>query len=252
VRSLRNFQSQCFKIASEGLLYPDNQASRISVCCCFCSAERYSHSRTEVRRIHVIDGHRSSKRALCCVGGTEVGAGLLNVIVSRHGIQSRARGDKKRIGDETGDEKRRGFGVVCGDEKPTVVRRPGMHKEMCSLLAGMKRSQRNHAVPGNTELAGHGSCSGSRGRPARRHARKLKRGGRGHCTAVRVQCTDTIGQAGVRANRENAQTTGQKTSRVARKAEASRGALQRVQPVVMTTPGFGMRTGTRRRTGLRR
>jgi hypothetical protein len=72
-----------------------------------------------------------------------------------------------------------------------------MHKEMCSLLAGMKRSQRNHAVPGNTELAGHGSGSGSRGRPARRHARKLKRGGRGHCAAVRVQCTDASGQAGV-------------------------------------------------------
>jgi hypothetical protein len=72
-----------------------------------------------------------------------------------------------------------------------------MHKETCSLLAGMKRSQRNHAVPGNTELAGHGSGSGSRGRPARRHARKLKRGGRGHCAAVRVQCTDASGQAGV-------------------------------------------------------
>jgi hypothetical protein len=55
----------------------------------------------------------------------------------------------------------------------------------------------------------------------------------------------------LRANRENAQTTGQKTSRVARKAEASRGALQRVQPVAMATPGFGMRTGARRRTGLR-
>jgi hypothetical protein len=72
-----------------------------------------------------------------------------------------------------------------------------MHKETCSLLAVMKRSQRNHAVPGNTELAGHGSGSGSRGRPARRHARKLKRGGRGHCAAVRVQCTDASGQAGV-------------------------------------------------------
>jgi hypothetical protein len=104
---------------------------------------------------------------------------------------------EKRVGDETGDAKRRGFGVVCGDEKPTVVRRPGMHKEMCNLLAGMKRSQRNHAVPGNTELAGHGSCSGSRGRPARRHARKLKRGGRGHCEAVRVQCTHASWQAGV-------------------------------------------------------
>jgi hypothetical protein len=72
-----------------------------------------------------------------------------------------------------------------------------MHKETCSLLAGMKRSQRNHAVPGNTELAGHGIGSGSRGRPARRHARKLKRGGRGHCVDVRVQCTDASGQAGV-------------------------------------------------------
>ena len=46
-----------------------------------------------------------------------------------------------------------------------------MHKETCSLLA----------------------CFGPRGQPARRHARKLKRGGRGHCAAVRVQCTDTSG-----------------------------------------------------------
>ena len=76
-----------------------------------------------------------------------------------------------------------------------VVGRSCMHKETCSLLAWMKRSQRNHAVPGNTELVGHGSGSGSRGRPARRHARKLKRGGRGHCAAVRVQCTDASGQA---------------------------------------------------------
>ena len=134
-----------------------------------------------------------------------------------------------------------------------VVGRSCMHKETCSLLAWMKRSQRNHAVPGDTKLAGHVSGSGSRGRPARRHARKLKRGGRGHCAAVLVHCTDASGQAGgcLRANRENAQTTGQKTSGVARKAEASRGALQRVQPVEMTTPGFGMRTGARRRTGLR-
>jgi hypothetical protein len=29
-----------------------------------------------------------------------------------------------------------------------------------------------------------------------------------------------------------------------------RGALQRVHPVIMTTPGFDMRTGARRRTGL--
>ena len=94
MRSLRNFQSQRCKIASEGLLYPDNQDSRISVCCCFCLSERYSHSRTEVRRIHVIDGHRSSKRALCGAGGTEVGTGLFNVIVSRHGIQSRVGCDK--------------------------------------------------------------------------------------------------------------------------------------------------------------
>jgi hypothetical protein len=197
VRSLRNFQSQCCKIASEGLLYPDNQDSRISVCCCFCLSERYSHSRTEVRRIHVIDGHRSSKRALCGAGGTEVSAGLLNVIVSRHFIQSRACGDKSVVVTKLAMQNRRGFGVVCGDEKPTVVRRPGMHKETCSLLAWMKRSQRNHAVPGNAELAGHGRCSGPRGRPARRHARKLKRGGRGHCVAVRVQCTDASWQAGV-------------------------------------------------------
>jgi hypothetical protein len=108
-----------------------------------------------------------------------------------------------------------------------------MHKEMCSLLAGMKRIQRNHAVPGNTELAGHGSCSGSRGRPARRHARKLKRGGRGHCAAVRVQCTDASGQAGVSGRiARMLKQQASKTSRVARKAEASRGALQRVQPVV--------------------
>ena len=81
--------------------------------------------------------------------------------------------------------------------KSDEVRWPGMHKETCSLLAWMKRSQRNHAVPGNTELAGHDSGSGSKGRPARRHARKLKRGGRRHCAAVHVQCTDASGQAGV-------------------------------------------------------
>jgi hypothetical protein len=166
MRSLRNFQSQCCKIASEGLLYPDSQASRIAVCCCFCSAERYSHSRTEVRRIHDC-------------------------------IQSRARGDKSALVTKLAMQSAGVSAWSAETKRPTVVRRPGMHKEMCSLLAGMKRSQRNHAVPGNTELAGHGSGSGSRGRPARRHARKLKRGGRGHCAAVRVQCTDASGQAGV-------------------------------------------------------
>ncbi len=120
-----------------------------------------------------------------------------------------------------------------------VVGRSCMHKETCSLLAWMKRSQRNHAVPGNTELAGHGSGSGSRGRPARRHARKLKRGGRGHCAAVLVHCTDASGQAGgcLRANRENAQTTGQKTSGVARRklrrrAQSGTGLIT----LVMSTP----------------
>jgi hypothetical protein len=66
-----------------------------------------------------------------------------------------------------------------------------------------------------------------------------------------IACVEFDGQLSHAVLRENAQTTGQKTSRVARKAEASRGALQRVQPVATATPGFGMRTGARRRTGLR-
>jgi hypothetical protein len=62
-------------------------------CCGECRAEIGRGFR---QRKKCIAGNsaQTARSTLCCVGGTEVGACLLNVIVSRHGIQSRACGDK--------------------------------------------------------------------------------------------------------------------------------------------------------------
>jgi hypothetical protein len=165
---------------------------------------------------------QTARSTLCSVGGTEVGACLLNVIVSRHCIQSRACGDKSALVTKLAMQSAGVSAWSAETKKPTVVRRPGMHKEMCSLLAGMKRSQRTTLSREIQSWLAMVAALGPEGGP-----RDVTREAQTWRTWALRCCTGPVyrrQRAGgcLRANRENAQTTGQKTSRVARKAEASR------------------------------